>query len=164
MKTTIVILATLQVFMGGGCPFVPTDNCPCADTGSENEPATVQCPEVPNCQGCLPYEPGRVTCDGWCRDVLFIDLFHPGAETCYRGYGEQDGAQCCYDAEGCPIGDDVLLAAGTPDYVGPVTAELPDGSCDWLSDPWRLLTHWYYDVFLWSQGIVLGTCPAEDGD
>jgi hypothetical protein len=104
------------------------------------------CTAVANEQGCPLAAPGDVPGDGWCRDDIAPLLTHAGASTCYRGYGENDGAQCCYDAAGCLIGDDQVPAAGTPDRVGPAACETPSGACDWLADPLRVVRHFFADV------------------
>ena len=158
MRMAISILSALVLITGGGCPLVTTDH---ADPGGVDAGGAAY-PEVPNCQDCPPRAPGPTLGDGWCLDLAFIEQFHPGADTCYRGYGENAGKQCCYDSDGWLIDDDELPAAGTPDFVAPATAEAIDGSCDWLRDPGLILVHWFFDVFLWQQGIVLGQCPAAD--
>lgn len=160
MRSAISVLSLLLLATVGGCPLMVTEDVPDAGAVDADGAAPV-CADAPNCQGCPPLAPGRMTADGWCLDVMFIAQMHPGADTCYRGYGEYEGRQCCYDSDGCLIGDDDVPAAGTPDFVGPATAELADGSCDWFRDPGRVIAHWFFDVFLESHGIVLGCCPIQ---
>ncbi len=109
---------------------------------------SASCPEVANAQGCPLSAPGWTAADGWCRDTVAPLVTHVGADSCYRGYGDEYGSQCCYDEAGCLIGDDEGSMAGTPDIVGPASGELIDGTCDWFSRPWQVFLHWLFDVAL----------------
>ncbi|MBU0638563.1 MAG: hypothetical protein KKB50_06835 [Planctomycetes bacterium] len=149
------LLSVSLLCVCGGCPLGQATNDLADGPASE-----ATCPTVANVQNCPLTAPGSAAADGWCSD-LFAPLFtHAGANVCYRGYGPNDGSQCCYTADGCLIGDDDLPAAGTPDVIGPAAGERCDGTCDWFREPLRLIGHWFIDVILAGLGYTPDGCAC----